>query len=142
MLRIAPRARDRKQDRGVFSEISNMDLQLWAVKHTMRKSTQVSRAKQVSNFLICGANNVVERYGKIVTILHRADITGHGHPSPFCQNGWDFRALVGQLSKGGPCRIFILFPQCYTSLSSPHIKKLETYFVLLYFWTFTQCAKT
>ena len=34
-------------------------------------------------------------------VLLRADLTGHGHPSPFCQNGgWDGRALLGEPSKG------------------------------------------
>ena len=75
-------------------------------------------------------------------VLLRADLTGHGHSSPFCQNGWDGRALLGQPSKGHPCRILILFPYCSTTSLAPHIKKLETYFALLYFWTFTQCSVT
>ena len=69
----------------------------------------------------------------------RADLTGHGHLSPFCQNRWDGRALLDQPSKGHPCRILILFPYCSTISLAPHIKKLETYFALLYFWTFAQC---
>ena len=73
-------------------------------------------------------------------VLLRADLTGHGHSSPFCQNGWDGRALLGQPSKGHPCRILILFPYCSTISLAPHIKKLETYFALLYFWTFAQCV--
>ena len=73
-------------------------------------------------------------------VLLRADLTGHGHSSPFCQNGWDGRALLGQPSKGHPCRILILFPYCSTISLAPHIKKLETYFALLYFWTFAQCG--
>ena len=73
-------------------------------------------------------------------VLLRADLTGHGHSSPFCQNRWDGRALLGQPSKGHPCRILILFPYCSTISLAPHIKKLETYFALLYFWTFAQCA--
>ena len=32
-------------------------------------------------------------------------ITGHGHPSPFCQNGWD--GLASQPSKGCLCKISI-----------------------------------
>ena len=54
----------------------------------------------------------------------------------FCQKEWDGCALLGQPSKGYWCRISILFPQCSTTLLAPHIKKLETYFTLLYFWTF------
>ena len=38
-------------------------------------------------FLICGANNVLEHYGKRIEILHsillRTELTGHGHPMPF-----------------------------------------------------------
>ena len=37
-----------------------------------------------------------------------SSLTGHGHSSPFCQNGWDGRALLGQPSKGHPYRILIL----------------------------------
>ena len=48
-------------------------------------------------------------------VLSRADLTGHSHSSPFCQNGWDGRALLGQPSKGHPCRILILFPYCSTT---------------------------
>ena len=73
-------------------------------------------------------------------VLLRADLTGYGHPSPFWQNRWDGHTLLGQPSKGHPCRILILFPQCSTALLAPHIKKLETYFALLYFWTFAQCS--
>ena len=74
-------------------------------------------------------------------VLLRADLTGHGHPTPFWQMGLDGHALLGQASKGHPCRILILFPYCSTTLLVPHIKKLETYFVLLYFWTFSQCVR-
>ena len=45
-------------------------------------------------------------------VFLRADLTGHGHPSPS------------------------------TTLLAPHIKKLETYFALLYFWTFAQCVSS
>ena len=77
-------------------------------------------------------------------VLLRADLTGHGQFSQsanFCQKGWDGRALLGQPSKGRPWRISILFLQCSTTLLAPHIKKLETYFALLYFWTFAQCIQ-
>ena len=46
------------------------------------------------------------------------------------KKGLDGRALLGQPSKGHPCRILILFPQYSTTLSAPHIKKLGTYFAL------------
>ena len=65
-------------------------------------------------------------------VLLRADLTGHGQFSQsadFCQNGWDGYVLIS-----------ILFPYCFTTLLAPHIKKLETYFALLYFWTFAQCV--
>ena len=38
-----------------------------------------------------------------------AALTGYGHPSHFCQNGSDDCALLGQPSKGLPCRISIMF---------------------------------
>ena len=71
----------------------------------------------------------------------RADPTGLSHPSPVCQNGWVGRALLGQPSKGHLWRILIIFPQCSATLLAPHFKKLETYFALLYFWTFAQCVR-
>ena len=41
------------------------------------------RAKHVSDFCICGANNVAEYYGKkmksCMGVLLRANLTGHGH---------------------------------------------------------------
>jgi hypothetical protein len=57
-----------------------------------------------------GANDVVEHYGKIIL---RTDQTGHGHPTLFDRNwliGCIGHALLGQLSKGHPYRILILFP--------------------------------
>ena len=63
-------------------------------------------------------------------VLLGADLTGHGHPTKSCQNGWDGRALLGQPSKGCPCRISILFPKCSTAVLAPYIKELETYFAL------------
>ena len=52
------------------------------------------------------------------------------------QKGWDGRAL-----KRTPFRILILFPLCSTSLLAPHIKKFETYFAMVYLWTFAQCTE-
>ena len=76
-------------------------------------------------------------------VLLRADLTGHGHSSPFCQNGWDGRALLGQPSKGHPCRILILFPYCsmYYIISTTY-KKIGDLFCLVIFLDFgTVCAK-
>ena len=87
--------------------------------------------------------NIMEKELKsCMGVLLRADLTGHGHSSPFCQNGLDGRALLCQPSKGHPCRILIIFPYCSTISLAPHIKKFETYFALLYFWTFAQCGST
>ena len=75
-------------------------------------------------------------------VLLRADLTGHGQFSQsadFCQKGWDGHVLLGQPTKGHPCRISILFSQCSTTLLAPHITKMVTYFAPLYFWTFVQC---
>jgi hypothetical protein len=42
-------------------------------------------------------------------VLLRADLTGHGHPSPSAKRvGWPYPVL-GQPSKGHPCRIIIYF---------------------------------
>ena len=74
---------------------------------------------------------------------HRKSIKiRHGCPFEGCmgRKGLDGRSLLGQPSKGHPCRILILFPYCSTISLAPHIKKLETYFALLYFWTFAQCG--
>ena len=38
------------------------------VHHTVLKSRDMNRTKQVSNFLIFGTNNVVEHYGKNETL--------------------------------------------------------------------------
>ena len=40
-------------------------------------------------------------------VLLRADLKGHGHPSPCCQFGWHGGALLGQPSKGHPYKILI-----------------------------------
>ena len=51
-------------------------------------------------------------------------------------------ALSSQPSKGHPWRILIIFPQRYTTLIVPHIKKLETYFALFIFLDFrTMCTQ-
>ena len=60
--------------------------------HTVLKSRNMNEAKYVSNFLMCGANNVVENsLGKklksCIGVLLRADITGHSHPSPSAKKG-------------------------------------------------------
>ena len=52
----------------------------------------MSRAKQVSNFLISGANNVLEHDGKkgfksCMGVLLRADLRRHGHPTLFGSKG-------------------------------------------------------
>ena len=73
-------------------------------------------------------------------ILLRADLTGHGHATLFGRLWLIGYALLGQPSKGHLYRISILFPWCSTTFLAPHIKKLETYFALLYFWTFAQCV--
>ena len=77
-------------------------------------------------------------------VFLRVDLTWPGQFSQsadFCQKGWDGCALLGQSSKGHPCRISTIFPLCSTTLLvAPLIKKLETYFALLYFWTFAQCG--
>ena len=60
-------------------------------------------------------NNIVEHYGKRIKILH------------------------GVFEQ--PCRISLLFPYCATKILAPHVNKLDTYFAMLYLWTFAQCEK-
>ena len=62
-------------------------------------------------------NNIVEHYWKRIRILHRV------------------------LSTPVQDFISLLFPYCSTTFLAPHINKLETYFAMLYFWTFAQCEK-
>ena len=35
----------------------------------------------------------------VTGFLLRNDLTGHGHPSPFCKNGWDGCSLLGAIFK-------------------------------------------
>ena len=77
-------------------------------------------------------------------VLLRADLTGNGQlnqSSDFCQKGWDDCAMLSHSSKGRPCRIPTIFPKHSTTFLALYIKILETYFALLYFWIFAQCAK-
>ena len=86
--------------------------------HTVRKSRKITGQNRSPIFwyvvLIMQWNIMEKELKSCMGVLLRADITGHGHSSPFCQNGWDGRALLGQPSKGHPCRILILFPYCST----------------------------
>ena len=105
--------------------------------HTVRKSRNMNRAKQVSNFLICGAKHAVEHYGKRIKIVYRCPFEGARPSKPICQKGWDGRDLP---FKRTPVQDFNFFSiMFYYIISTTHIKKLETYFDLLYFWTFAQC---
>ena len=67
-------------------------------------------------------------------MLFRAELTGHSkfsQSADFCQKGWD-----GHAFKRTPVQDFSIM------FLAPRIKKLETYFDLLYFWTFfAQCAQ-
>ena len=40
------------------------------VSHTVRKSRNMNRAKEVSNFLICCINNLLEHHQERIKILH------------------------------------------------------------------------
>ena len=69
-----------------------------------------------------------------------SSLTGHGHSSPFCQNGWDGRALLGQPSKGHPRKILILFSIIFYYISTTYqeIGDLFCPVIFLYFRT-VQC---
>ena len=92
------------------------------------------RSKQVSNFLIFGANN------SGTGVLLRAELTGLTIP-PFLQMGLDGRALFQISPKRTPMQDFNSFPILfYYLITSPHIKKFETYLPSSYFLTFAQCG--
>ena len=57
----------------------------------------------------------------------------HGHLSPSAKKGGVGIRMLGQPSKEHPSRILILFPIYSTTLLSPYVKKLETYFALFAF---------
>ena len=61
---------------------------MWAAHYA--KVQKCMQGKIGLHFFICGANNVVAHYGKIIEILHgillRADLAGHGHPTLFDRN--------------------------------------------------------
>ena len=77
-----------------------------------------------TNFLICDANNVVEHYKKdfkcCTGVLLRADLIENGHPSPFCQKGWDGR-------EGHPCRIWFFSIIFYYIISTEYQKIVELF---------------
>ena len=78
-------------------------------------------------------------------VLLRADLTGHSHPTLFGRNWlicWIGHALFRvSHSKGHPCRILIIFPQCSTKFYKYHISKNWRPILLCwYFWTFAQCV--
>ena len=81
----------------IYNPITAMGFRQY-LPHTVRKSRNVNSAKQVSNFLICGGNNVVDHYGRRIKILHGC---------PF--EGWPNRARPShpfwQLLGGWPCPV-------------------------------------
>ena len=58
-------------------------------------------------------------------VLLRADLTGHSHSSPFCQNGWDGHALLGQPS---PVQDFNHFPIMFYCIISTTYQKIGDLF--------------
>ena len=63
-------------DFAVIFVITPMRSSFFGSKLHMRMFRNMNRAKQVSNFLTCGANNVVEHYGKRIKILHGCPFEG------------------------------------------------------------------
>ena len=62
--------------------------------HSTQYAKVHNRSKNVASSLICGANNVVEHYGKRIEILHRRPLKGwpnRSRPShPFWQKSADW----------------------------------------------------
>ena len=82
------------------------------------KVQKYNRAKYVSNFLICWANNVVEHYGKRIEILHGC---------PF--EGWPSRAWPSHTFWQKGLQIFLSLPlrndidfMFFASLSMGHLR--------------------
>ena len=97
----------------------------------------MNKAKQVSNFLICGTYSLVEHYGKRIKILHdpgvllRADLTGHGQFSQsanFCQKRMEWPCLQKDAHAG-----FQLFFHNVLLYSQHHISKNWRPILLFYF---------
>ena len=61
-------------------------------------------------------------------VLLRADLTGHGHPPHFGRKGLNGHALLGQPSKGHPCRILILFSMIFYCIISTTYQKIGALF--------------
>ena len=79
--------------------------------NTVQKSRDMYEQGKIG--LQYDATNVVEYYGKMIKILHGCPFEGwskRAWPShPFLHKGLDGYALLGQSSKGHPCKILILF---------------------------------
>ena len=56
--------------------LSQKPLKAVSLRSHCAKVQKYKRAKQVSNFLICGANDVLEHYGKRFEILHGCPFEG------------------------------------------------------------------
>ena len=72
------------------------------VSGTVRKSS----AMQNISPIFCGANDVVEHYGKIIL---RTDQTGHGHPTLFDRNWLHWPCPVRSALKRTPVQDFDSF---------------------------------
>ena len=133
--------------------------------NTLCESPDIWTGQNSSPILLCGANNEVEHYGKRIKILHGPNRAWLSKPFLPKRVGWpcpvrsalkrtavlDFNSFSFDLDIDTYLRsidwlivflsiIYIFFfHKMSTALLSP-IKKLETYFALSYFWTFTQCA--
>ena len=92
--------------------------------------------KQVSDVLICSANNVTDHYGKTIEVLHRHPFEGWpdmARPShSFWQIGLDGCALLCQPSKGHPCRVLILLPIMFYCIISTTYQKIGNLFCPLH----------
>ena len=60
-------------------------------------------------------------------------LTEHGYPSPFCQNGWDGHALLGQPS---PVQDFNHFPIMFYCIISATYQKIGDLFCPVIFLDF------
>ena len=76
------------------------------------KVQKYNKAKKVSNFLVCGAKNVVGHYGERVEILNEhpfEDWPDRAQPSqPFRQKSAELAMPVRSALKGHPCRTLFL----------------------------------
>jgi hypothetical protein len=96
------------------------------------KVKKYNKAKHVSNFLICGAKNVVEDYGKIIKILHGCPFEGWPNRErpfhPFWQKELGWPCPVRSALKRTPMEDFNSFSIMFSYIISTTYQKIGDLF--------------